>query len=92
MTAGGIVLPDTIRGSQYGDKLVIGYVLKVGPGGWADGVYYPVDVEPGDRVLVEYDCGQDVVVGEHIAPESATGFEPGTELRVVRASEILAIL
>lgn len=92
-TSGGIILPDTTDNSEYGDKIKSATVLKAGPGGFDDqGRYWCVDVTQGDRVLVACDAGQDVVVGEHIKTDSAPEFTPGTELRVIRNEEIIAIL
>lgn len=92
VSAGGIVLPDTTASSEFGPKVLSGYVVKAGPGGYSDGTFYEVDVEVGDRVLLKWDAGERVVVGEDIEHESAPDFQPGTELRILRSSEILGVV
>jgi co-chaperonin GroES (HSP10) len=44
-SAGGIALP------QHNEIIQKGVVLAVGPGAWYNGVLYPMDVKPGDKIL-----------------------------------------
>ena len=46
-TAGGIIIPDTVK-----EKPMEGEIIAVGPGARNEqGVIVPLDVKPGDRVL-----------------------------------------
>jgi co-chaperonin GroES (HSP10) len=99
-TDGGIFLPDTDN-SEYGDNLLVGRVVAAGPGGWGytnanrdlvKAKYYPVQVTEGERVLLPFDAGQDVVIGEDIPCALAPEMEAGDELRVVRHNELLAVV
>lgn len=98
MTDGGILLPDNYDGTQYGPKLLAARVIKAGGGGMGynrstgEFEFFQVDVCQGDRVLISWDAGQDCVIGEHISCASAPELEPGTEVRIVRNTEIEAIL
>src|SRR5258707_9905556 len=47
VTAGGIIIPDTVK-----EKPMEGEIVAVGPGARGeDGTLHPLDVKPGDRVL-----------------------------------------
>lgn len=92
-TEGGLYIPDTAQGTEYGRRIIACRVIDAGEGGVGeDGVFYPVEVEVGERVLVEHDAGELIIIGEDIPAKLAPGFEPGTELRVVRHEEIVAVI
>jgi co-chaperonin GroES (HSP10) len=82
----GIVQPAGAR--TYGKDLIVGIVVAAGPGtkDWG------VDVHVGETVLIKDDAGELVVVGQDISPECAPDYEAGTEFRVVRNEEIVAVL
>ncbi len=82
----GIVHPAGAR--PYGKDLIVAQVVAVGPGtkDWG------VDAHVGERVLIRDTAGELVVVGDDIAPECAPDYEAGTEFRVVRNEEIVAVL
>lgn len=46
----------------------------------------------GDRVIFDHEGGQDVVIGDHVAPDVADQLLPGTELRVLRVDEIISVV
>jgi chaperonin GroES len=57
-TAGGIIIPDTVK-----EKPQEAEVVAVGPGvRGEDGVLHPLDVEPGDRVLFGKWSGTEVKI------------------------------
>lgn len=92
-TAAGLVLPDTANGTEYGRRMLAGRVIDAGPGGMGDdGSFWDVDVEVGDRVLVDVEAGELVVVGSDIPAKLAPEMEPGTEIRVVRNNEIACVV
>lgn len=97
-TEGGLYLPDTYNGTEYGAKMLAARVMKAGSGGFGydqatDAFqFFAVDVAQGDRVLIPWDAGQNCIIGEHIKCSSAPELEPGTEVRIVRNNEITAIL
>jgi len=47
-TEGGILLPDTVANA----KQQTGLVVRVGPGPLVNGARVPLDLEPGDRVII----------------------------------------
>jgi co-chaperonin GroES (HSP10) len=50
-TEGGIIVPDTAtKGSDVGPHEL--EVLAHGPGSWKDGIWWPIEVRVGERVLV----------------------------------------
>jgi co-chaperonin GroES (HSP10) len=91
-TEGGVYLPDSDNNSAFGEKILSGRVYDVGPGGYAEGVYYQTEVKKGDRVLFPCEAGDPVVVGEDVLPQSLPEFAPGTELRVMRHDVLLGIV
>lgn len=100
VTAGGIILPDLGSGatakhqsSEYGHKLFPAIVLAVGPGKKVGRKFYDTEgIEPGQRVLIDYDAGDRVIEDGVDQTIGITGEKVGTELRIVRAEEIHAIL
>jgi len=84
----GVIIMAKEPGSEHGAKLRVGKVLKVGPGtkDW------PVDCKVGDRVLFDRLDGELCIVGQDIRAEHAPMFEPGTELRILRANEVICVL
>lgn len=106
-TAGGLYVPDSKQNSAYGDKVLSGRVLAVGPGGYgyqgslyeteeevsrAKLVYHGTDgVAVGEKVLFEALHGQPMHLGLEGVPES-WDLPAGSELRVLRCSEILAVV
>lgn len=98
VTGSGILLPDTYNGTEYGAKLIAARVMKAGAGGMGydqssdEFMFFQVDVTQGDRVLIKWDAGEQVIVGEDIRCEFAPELEAGTEVRIVRNEEIEAIL
>ena len=57
-TEGGILLPDTAQ-----DKPQIGEVIAVGPGTRnSEGVYQPLDIQVGDKVLYSKYAGTEVTL------------------------------
>ena len=97
MTAGGIVIPDSAD-TEHGKNMLTGIVYKAGSGGMGydassgEFQFFDVEVCAGDRVLVHKHAGQDVIVGEHIACDSAPTMEAGQEIRIVRNNEIAGVL
>ena len=74
-TAGGIIIPDTAK-----EKPMEAEVLAVGPGARDDkGKVTPLDVEPGDRVLIGKWAGTEVTID-------------GEELLIVGESDIMGVL
>lgn len=74
-TAGGIIIPDTAK-----EKPMQAEVLAVGPGARDDkGKVTPLDVEPGDRVLIGKWAGTEVTID-------------GEELLIVGESDIMGVL
>ncbi|MCE2481492.1 MAG: co-chaperone GroES [Alphaproteobacteria bacterium] len=74
-TAGGIIIPDTAK-----EKPMEAEVLAVGPGARDDkGKVTPLDVEPGDRVLIGKWSGTEVTID-------------GEELLIVGESDIMGVL
>lgn len=95
---GGIYLTDLSKLSEYGPKIIGATVLKVGPGGTGthneteNRSHFAMEVSTGDRVLVGYLCGEIFVVGKDIKNSTAPDCETGQEFRVVRCSEIEAVI
>lgn len=54
-TAGGILLPDTVK-----DKPLSGTVVAVGPGKYEGGVLVPVSIEAGSRVFFPKLAGSEI--------------------------------
>ena len=74
-TVGGIIIPDTAK-----EKPMEAEVLAVGPGARDDkGKVTPLDVEPGDRVLIGKWSGTEVTID-------------GEELLIVGESDIMGVL
>lgn len=74
-TAGGIIIPDTAK-----EKPMQAEVLAVGPGARDDkGKVTPLDVAPGDRVLIGKWAGTEVTID-------------GEELLIVGESDIMGVL
>lgn len=74
-TAGGIIIPDTAK-----EKPMEAEVLAVGPGARDDkGKVTPLDVAPGDRVLIGKWSGTEVTID-------------GEELLIVGESDIMGVL
>ena len=85
---GGIYLPDTAK-----EVVMRARVIAVGPGT----PKWPVTVKPGDVVLVGekgrpgLEWGEIVVAGDDANAERL-GLIPGQEVRIVRESELVAVL
>lgn len=60
MTAGGLFIPESARGKD--DKAFEADVVSVGPGKRLGDTLVPMNVRPGDRILVGRYQGQDVEV------------------------------
>jgi chaperonin GroES len=74
-TPGGIIIPDTAK-----DKPQEGEVVATGPGERSDdGTVYPLEVEPGDRVLFGKWSGNEVTL-------------EGDELLFMKESDIMAVV
>ena len=74
-TAGGIIIPDTAK-----EKPMEAEVLAVGPGARDDkGKVTPLDVAPGDRVLIGKWAGTEVTID-------------GEDLLIVGESDIMGVL
>jgi chaperonin GroES len=72
---GGIIIPDTAK-----EKPMEGEVISVGPGKiTADGKRSPMDVKPGDRVLIGKYAGTEIKIDDE-------------EYVIMREEEILAVL
>ncbi|MGH9381365.1 MAG: co-chaperone GroES [Thermoanaerobaculia bacterium] len=72
---GGIIIPDTAK-----EKPQEAEVVAVGPGKLQeDGNRQPMDVNPGDRVLIGKYSGSDIKIGDQ-------------DLVIVREDEILGVL
>jgi chaperonin GroES len=72
---GGIIIPDTAK-----EKPMEGEVISVGPGNiMADGKRAPMDVKPGDRVLIGKYAGTEIKIEDE-------------EYVIMREEEILAVL
>lgn len=82
-TASGLHIPDTAK-----RKYMLADVLRVGPGNKHGDTS---ELREGDVVMVDFDCGQDVVPGENIKQEY-TGMPLGFEMRMVRVDEIWGIV
>ena len=97
-SSGGIYVPEQERNTEHGPQMLAATVLKVGPGGV--GTYnetetrnfFEMTVKAGDRVLVSHLCGESYRVGFDIKNSTAPDSKTGDEFRVVRCSEIEAIL
>lgn len=86
---GGILLVEAIdpKSRQRGE--VAATVIAVGPGTEE----YPVDVSPGDRVLVPKLAGDNLLAGiDALLEYFPAGTTKGEEFRIARESEILGIL
>jgi chaperonin GroES len=74
-TSGGIIIPDTAK-----EKPQEADVVAVGPGVRGDdGVLYPLDVKPGDRVLFGKWSGTEVKID-------------GEDLIIMKESDIMGVL
>ncbi len=74
-TAGGIIIPDTAK-----EKPMEAEVVAVGPGNRDEsGKLYPLDVRPGDRVLIGKWSGSEVKIS-------------GEELLIVKESDVMGII
>jgi chaperonin GroES len=72
---GGIIIPDTAK-----EKPMEGEAISVGPGKvMPDGKRSPMDVKPGDRVLIGKYAGTEIKIDDE-------------EYIIMREEEILAIL
>jgi len=72
---GGIIIPDTAK-----EKPMEGEVISVGPGKiMTDGKRSPLDVKPGDRVLIGKYAGTEIKIDDE-------------EYVIMREEEILAVL
>ena len=97
-SAGGIYLTDLSKLSEFGPKIIGAEVLKVGPGGVGtkneteDRTQFDMEVSPGDRVLVDYLCGETFVVGIDIKQSSVPGCEYGQGFKMVRCAEIHGVI
>ena len=71
---GGIIIPDTAK-----EKPQEAEVMAVGPGGMDDGKRVPLEVKPGDKVLIGKYSGTEVKI-------------EGEEYLIIREDELLAIV
>ncbi|RMH16992.1 MAG: co-chaperone GroES [Acidobacteria bacterium] len=72
---GGIIIPDTAK-----EKPQEAEIIAVGPGKIGeDGKRAPMDVKPGDRVLIGKYSGSEVKIGDD-------------ELVILREDEVLAVI
>ena len=71
---GGIIIPDTAK-----EKPQEAEVMAVGPGGMDDGKRVPLEVKPGDKVLIGKYSGTEVKID-------------GDEYLIMREDDILAIV
>jgi chaperonin GroES len=69
---GGIIIPDTAK-----EKPQQGEVIAVGAGKFEEGKRIPLDVKPGDRILIGKYTGSDITIDEQ-------------EYLILREEEILA--
>ena len=76
-TIGGIVLPDTAK-----EKPTLGEVIAVGEGKW--------DESGSKRIPLDVNKGDKVIYGKYSGTEYKTA--DGSELLILRASEILAVV
>jgi chaperonin GroES len=76
-TVGGIVLPDTVK-----EKPTLGEVIAVGEGKW--------DESGSKRIPLDVNKGDKVIYGKYSGTEYKTA--DGSELLILRASEILAVV
>jgi chaperonin GroES len=75
MIKGGIIIPDTAK-----EKPMEGEVISVGPGKlMPDGKRLPMDVKPGDRILIGKYAGTEIKIDDE-------------ECIIMREEEILAVL
>lgn len=74
VSKGGILLPSA-QDTRFAT------VLAAGPGRWADGVYLPNDIKPGDRIL----RSKATSAGEPITIE-------GKEYLLLRANDVAALV
>jgi chaperonin GroES len=74
-TAGGIIIPDTAK-----EKPMEGEVVAVGPGTRSeDGKLHPLDVKPGDRILIGKWSGTEVKID-------------GTEYLILKESDVMGVI
>lgn len=101
-TASGLALGAAVR--RFGDQIISGVVIAVGPGGYGydAGIIderrplppmklFEVDVVPGDRVLFERNAGEPIdfgTTGRASHPKS----ESSDEYRVITNGQILGVL
>lgn len=79
VSRGGIYLPEI---TQDNNQTAIARVVSVGPGRvLPDGSHKPISLQPGDNVLVSQYAGVTVELPER-----------GEQLRVLRESDILAVI
>ena len=71
---GGIIIPDTAK-----EKPQEAEVMAVGPGSLDDGKRVPLEVKPGDKVLIGKYSGTEVKI-------------EGEEYLIIREDELLAIV
>jgi len=92
-TASGIIIPKTVSESRVGTRQA--EVVAVGPGHYTpQGKFIPVEVTPGDRVLVDSLSGQDYSMDLY-RPRQNKGSEWGDDratYRMVRQDEILCVI
>lgn len=92
-TAGGLVIPQTVRESRVGTREA--EVLAVGPGHHKpSGLFVPTQVQVGETVLVDTLAGQnydmDLNVPRHNKPTEWA--DDRGEFRIVREDEILCVV
>ena len=81
-SAGGIFLPADPKKDEYFRKAT---VVRVGPGLFAnDGKIVPLDMEPGDRVLIPQHCG--------LVLDSLKIEDGGSVYAIFKHSDVYAIL
>ena len=71
---GGIIIPDTAK-----EKPQAGEVIAVGAGKIEEGKRIPLDVKPGDRILIGKYTGSEITID-------------GQEYLILREDEILGVL
>lgn len=80
-TKGGILLPDAYKS----DKRPVGIVHSVGPGKYENGVLVPMDLKPGDTVIITSWAGIEVKEGLSNHPQD-------DEFVMLREEDILAVV
>ena len=73
-TSGGLYVPDTARERPHQ-----GEIIAVGPGQYESGVFVPITLKPGDRVLFQRSSSAEIELD-------------GTPYLVMRETDVLMVL